>query len=165
MTIDKAVPSIAILGWCDRATKIEGTHPALAHINIQVLSPSRVSHFFPVDLRGTTFIVGMYSPKLGDSFSVEFQHSDGSKAFDFVLNLNGIQVFDQDTAEYRRLEGNLDVQMGWTFQTLQIQNNLLILKPDSFKAVLKSGGQEQFLGTFHLLHSSLPLTPQIKLQH
>ena len=157
MTNDLAAPRIAIIGWCDRSTRIAGTHPAFAHINIQGLSPSRISHFFPVDLRGTTFVVGTYNVKSGDSFSVEFQHSDGSKAFDILLNLNSIQVFDQDTAEFRQWDGTSGFQVGWLFQTLQIENTLLILKPDSFKAVLKSGGQEQFLGTFHLLHATLPL--------
>jgi hypothetical protein len=156
MNNDSAAPRIAILGWCDRAIRIQGLHPAFAHINIQGLGPLRVSHFFPFSLRGTTFVIGMYNPKAGETFAAEFRYSNGTKAFDLVLNMANVQVFDGVANEYRELDGASNIRPGWIFQTIQLPNDLLIEKPDVFSAFLKSDGQEQFLGSFPLLHASLP---------
>jgi hypothetical protein len=151
------VPRVAILGWCDRATRIEGTHPALSHINIQGLTQTRFSHFFPTNIKGTNFVVGVYNPRAGESFLIEFRQSDGSLAFNTQLTASNLQQFDGATSEYRELDSTTSPRTGWMFLTIQISDDVLILKPDSFEAFLKSGNQEHYLGTFHLLHASLPL--------
>jgi hypothetical protein len=147
-------PNLALLGWCDRAARIEGVHPAFAHVNVQGLSQVRFSHFFPINLRGTTLALGLYNPRPGDKFSVEFVDSDNNKVFDFEFSLNSVMQFDS-TLGTRELDANTVDNLGWTFHTAKIENNLLIAKPDAFKALLRLNGQEQFLGYLHLLHAPL----------
>jgi hypothetical protein len=160
MTGQISAPRIALLGWCERASQVQGVHPALPQMNIQGISHGRFSHFFPVGVRGLTFVVGMYNPVLGESFTVEFKHSDGTKAFDFVLQVNELQTYDPETNQYRTLDDNPDLRKGWVFQTVQIQGEALILKPDTFQAVLKSATEEHYLGSFALGHASLaPYSP------
>jgi hypothetical protein len=156
MTMDTLTPSLAILGWCDRAARIEGLHPAFAHTNIQGLSQTRFSHFFPVDLRGLTLALGLYNPRPGDTYAVEFRYPDGTKSFDFVLNLSNVTEADLATAQVKQLDGKSGEELGWLFHALRFENDLLILKPGTLRAVLKVNGQEQFLGYFHLLHASVP---------
>ena len=145
-------PRVALLGWCDRAAAIEGVHPALACTNIQGLSYTRVSHFFPLSLQGATLIFGLYNPQAGESFVVEFLHSDGAKAFDVTLNVSQVQVFD---ATLTQAAGRHLV--GWLVQAVQVSNNLLVVRPDRLNAFLKVNGEQRFLGSFNLLHAPVPL--------
>ena len=155
MTVSVSTPNLALLGWCDRAARIEGANPAFSHTNIQGLAQTRFSNIFPVSLRGITLAWCLYNPKPGDSFFVEFQYPEGSKAFDFTLTLGDVMQFDMETQENRRLE-SMPIDLGWTVQTCQIGTDVLVLRPGSYKAVLKCEGQEQFLGYLHLLHSYPP---------
>src|SRR5260370_841034 len=148
-------PRIAIIGWCDRAARIEGVHPALTHTNIQGLTTSRVSHIFPLSIRGITLLLCMYDPKAGESFSVKFRHSDGTWAFDITMNLTAVQNFDPERKEYSNMDTGSQMP-GWHFQTDQVSTDVLILRPDTLSAFLVSNGEEQFLGSFNFLHGSLP---------
>jgi hypothetical protein len=144
------------MGWCDRAAAIEGTHPAFAFTNIQGLSYSRVSHFFPFSLEGATLIFGLYNPKSQESFIVEFRHSDGSKAFDLTLNVSSLQVFDPERKRFIDATA-VPTSAGWLVQMIRIGGPVLIVRPDTLRAFLKGSGEDLFLGSFNVLHASLPL--------
>jgi len=148
-------PRVAIMGWCDRAARIEGPHPALTHMNIQGLTCSRVSYLFPLSLRGITFLVSLYNPKAGESFTVQFRYSDGAKAFDITMNLAKSQLFDPERQEYVDLNAGTEAH-GWYFFTTQVANDVLITKPDTLNAFLTSPTGEQLLGSFNFIHASLP---------
>lgn len=149
------IPRVALVGWCDRAARIEGSHPALTCTNIQGLTSSRVSHLFPLSLQGATLVFGIYNPKPGESFAIEFRHSDGTKAFDFGMNLTGVQIFEHERKMYIDSDSPSAAQ-GWYFQTIQVPNHVPINRPDTLAAFLKSESGEQFLGSFNLLHASVP---------
>jgi len=85
-----STPNIAILGCGDLAARIEGSPPAFAHTNIQELSQTRLSHFFPVSLWGITLLV-ISSLRAEHAFTVEFRNSEAIKVFDFALSLNSVQ--------------------------------------------------------------------------
>jgi hypothetical protein len=148
-------PRVAIFGWCDRAARIEAVHPALSNMNVQGLGNSRVSHIFPLSLRGLTFLLSLYNPKAGESFVIQFRHSDGARAFELNMNLTKTQVFDHDRKEY--VDGGADLgELGWLVVTSQVANDVLIMKPDTLKTFLVSDGGEKLLGSFNLLHAPLP---------
>ena len=155
-TIQAQAPRVAVLGWCDRAARIESAHPALSHISIQGLSGTRVSHFFPFSLRGSVFVLGVYNGRPGEVLTVEFRHSSGNTAFGFQLIVNNILKFDEESKSYQIVENSGNVQQGWFFQTFSIDTEVLILEPDTLKAFLVGNGAEQFLGQFHLVHASHP---------
>jgi hypothetical protein len=154
-SLSRHAPRVAIVGWCDRAARIEGPHPAFTCTNIQGLTSSRVSHLFPLSLQGTTLIFGIYNPKPGESFAIEFRHSDGTKAFDFAMSLTSVQIFEHDRKGYIDL-ASPPASQGWYFQTIQIPNHVPIKCPDTIAAFLKSEEGEQLLGSFNLLHASVP---------
>ncbi len=152
----EGAPRVALMGWCDRAATIEGPHPAFAFTNIQGLSYSRVSHFFPFSLEGTTLIFGLYNPKAQESLSVEFRHSDDSKAFDLTLNVSQLQVFDPVSKQFIDATA-VPLSAGWLVQMIQIVGPVLITRPDTLRAFLKGSDEDRFLASFHVLHASLPL--------
>jgi hypothetical protein len=149
------VPRIALLGWYDRAARIEGPHPAFSCTNIQGLNYSRVSNIFPFSLRGLTLVAALYNPIAGETLNIEFRHSDGAKAFDLTMNLAKVQIFEQERNQFVD-SGTAPLPLGWFLVTTQLANDVLVLRPDTFCAFLKSKGGEQFLGSFNLLHASLP---------
>ncbi len=149
------VPRVALLGWCDRAAAIEGPHPALSHTNIQGLSYSRVSYIFPFSLRGVTLVLGLYNPVAGEAFSIQFRYSDGAKAFDLTMNLTKIQVFEQERNQYID-RGTALQPFGWYVMSTQVPNDVLVMRPDTLGAFLKSERGEQFLASFNLVHATLP---------
>lgn len=148
-------PRIALMGWCDRAARIETHHPALAHTNIQGLTYSRVSHIFPLNMRGITLVLAIYNPEPGESFTVQFRHSDGARAFDLTMNLNVAQVFDQEQKKY--VEAKKGEESGWHIIATQVGTDVLVMRPDILKAYLLSADGEQFLAFFNLVHASIPL--------
>jgi hypothetical protein len=149
-------PRVALLGWCDRAARIEGPHPAFTCTNIQGLNYSRVSNIFPFSLRGLTLAAALYNPIAGETINIQFRHSDGAKAFDLTMNLAKVQVFEQERNQY--VDSAVTPQpLGWYLMTSQVANDVLVMKPDTLAAFLKSDGGEEFLGSFNLLHASLPL--------
>lgn len=148
-------PRVAIIGWCDRAARIEGPHPALTHTNILGLTSSRVSHMFPLSMRGMTLVVCLYNPKAGESFTVQFRHSDGTKAFDLTMNLAKVQVYELGEKQYT--DAGIGSQApGWNVIITQVATEVLIMRPDTLNAFLISPDREQLLGSFNLLHASLP---------
>jgi len=160
MRNEQHTPRIALLGWCERASQVAGLHPAMPQINIQGLSQGRFSHFFPVSVQGLSFVVGIYNPTEGESFTVEFRHSDGTKAFDFVLNLNEIQTYDPAISQYRPLHDGEAKNKGWTFQIVHAAGDSLVIRPDTFRAMFKDGSTEHYLGSFAIGHVSVaPYSP------
>src|SRR5262245_2290830 len=67
-----SAPRIALLGWCDRFVEVKAGHPAMWHINLLGLAPHRVSTFYPISLDGYHLVFGIYEPKAGETFVVEF---------------------------------------------------------------------------------------------
>jgi len=149
------VPRVALLGWCDRAARIEGPHPAFTYTNIQGLNPSRVSNVFPFSLRGLTLVAALFNPVPGETLNIEFRHSDGAKAFDLTMNLAKVEAFETGLDRYVE-SPTISQPLGWFFITTQIANDVLVVKPDTLTAFLKSDDGDQFLGSFNLLHASLP---------
>jgi hypothetical protein len=75
----------------------------MPQLSIQGISHGRFSNFFPISVRGLTMVMGVYSPRNGESFTIEFRHSDGTKAFDFVVKINDIQTYDPAVNEFREV--------------------------------------------------------------
>ena len=153
---NEITPRVVIVGWCDRAARIEGPHPALAQTNIQGLTSSRVSHIFPLSLRDLTLVLCLYNPKAGESFAVRFRHSDGAKAFDLTMSLANVQVYELGDKRYTDSPAGSQ-ELGWHVMTTQVANDVLIVRPDTLNAFLITPDGEQLLGSFNLLHASLPL--------
>jgi hypothetical protein len=149
-------PRVALLGWCDRAAKIEGLHQALAHINVQGLSHTRISHIFPFTMRDMTFVVGLYNPRPGEALAVEFRHSDGSKAFDLTMTIAKMEVFEHGLNQYVEPRA-VPEPLGWYMVTTQVANDVFVVRPDTLSAFLKTEEGEHFLASFNLLHAPLPL--------
>ncbi len=94
-----STPNIAILGCGDLAARIEGSPPAFAHTNMQELSQTRLSHFFPVRVCGITLLV-ICSLRAEHAFTVEFRNSEAIRAFDFALSLNSVHRFDSAALKF-----------------------------------------------------------------
>ena len=91
-------PNLAILGCGDLATRIEGLPPAFAHTNIQELSQTRLSPFFPVGLCGITLLV--IGLRAEHAFTVEFRNSEAIRVFDFAPSLHGVHRFDSAAMKF-----------------------------------------------------------------
>jgi hypothetical protein len=155
MTPNSSTPRIAMLGWCDRASKIQGLHPALGYLNIQALSFARISYIFPFDMYRATFVLAIYEPRLNETFRIEFRHSDGSKAFELQVTLNSLQVLTIDGSE--QVDSlPASTTLGWRIAPISFEQHVTIFRPDDLSAFLIGDESEQFLATFHLLHASAP---------
>ena len=91
-------PNLAILGCGDLAARIEGSPPAFAHTNIQELSQTRLSPFFPVGLCGITLLV--IGLRAEHAFTVEFRNSEAIRVFDFAPSLHGVHRFDSAAMKF-----------------------------------------------------------------
>jgi hypothetical protein len=127
----------------------------MPQLSIQGISHGRFSNFFPISVRGLTMVMGVYSPRNGESFTIEFRHSDGTKAFDFIVKINDIQTYDPAVNEFREVnEVEAAAVKGWVFHTAQIHEAVLVFKPDTLYAILKDGAEEYPLGAFALGHAT-----------
>jgi hypothetical protein len=94
-----STPNIVILGCGDLAVRIEGSPPAIGHTNIQELSQTRLSPFFPVSLCGITLLV-IYSLRAQHAFTVEFRNSEAIRVFDFAFSLNSVHRLDSAAMKF-----------------------------------------------------------------
>lgn len=150
-------PRIAFLGFCDRAETITKGHHVFWHRNIMGLSPSRVFHVLPVNLRGQMIATALFRPRPGDAFKLVFRCAAAQKEFEITLELSSVVQSERRGAskpvEHAEVEQGFD---GWVVDCYPLTADMLIYEPGVYKIYLRSNSHETCLGEVSIVNLALP---------
>jgi len=155
-------PRLALLGWCDHAVEVTAGLPAFWHKNILGLSFVRVSHVYPLGLRGHKLLIAIYQPKIGETFQLVFRRSNRDLAFEITFTASSGEIHDKADGPPRKAEPGTFLP-GWICDVVEVEPNALVPEPDRYDSFLRDEhGQERFLASLPFLHSpAQQLTPEV----
>jgi hypothetical protein len=158
-----AAPRFAFFGFCERTDTITEGHFVFWKQNLLGVSPSRVFHVFPSNLRGTTLVMAVYQPHAGDSFKLVFRGTEGQAQFDLVMQIASA-VASAHQADAKILEKKIDsglLHRGWVFLVNPLNNDVVVYSPGTYDVFLTTGEVEEYIGTVVFAHVPVaPYTPE-----
>ncbi len=154
---EEAVPRIAFLGFCDRAETItKGSH-AFWHQNILGLSPSRVFHILPVNLRGQIVATAIFRPRPGDAFTLIFRCAPQKREFDITFGVSEVTQSQRPSGakpvEKIQVEDAFD---GWILACYPLLVDVFVYESGVYKIYLRSDSGETCLGEVSILNLEMP---------
>jgi hypothetical protein len=151
------VPRVAFLGFCERIAEVRAGHPALWHNNILGVANSKVSHVYPLNLRGHKVLLAIHSPFVGEEIRFICRGLTTKKSFEFSLHLSGAIEHGAQADVLTREELQPGAALsGWVFLPNTFNADIIVVEPDTYAVFYISPAGEHFLCEVGLGHAPLP---------
>ncbi len=156
---DALAPRLAFLGFCERAETVTEGHVVFWKMNILGVSNSRAFYIFPTNLRGLTLALGIFQPRIGESFKLVFRGAQGQPPFDITFQLASAVRTDigSDSVVLETALTAAASAPDWQFLTNEINVDIFVSSAGIYEVLLASGDRERRVGTINLVH--LPVAP------
>jgi hypothetical protein len=156
LNIPKA-PRLAFLGFCDRVAEITNGPPLFWYRDLLGISMVRVSHLFPLNLKGQKLVAAIYDPRSGDNFKLLFRGGESQQPFEISLL---VQMTQHPGAENATITGpsvaDGSVVAGWFLIANEISTDVMVNEPGEYRVFFSSGVSEEYVGTAILAHAAVP---------
>ncbi|MBU1206396.1 MAG: DUF4263 domain-containing protein [Proteobacteria bacterium] len=155
----KSIPSIGFLGYVERYSLVQNTHPRLWKYNILGFKQIIFSYIYPLTLRGGGFAFSIYDMNPDESFALKWRDNDGVEAATMNFRF-GELPFDLDLSKQKSLTEAPIIKTDaiipnvhkstWAFLVLPVSGmELTIPKPGLYHLWLLEEGSETKVGSLN----------------
>jgi len=151
-------PTFALIGFCDRATEVVGSHPILRYKDILGLSSVLLSHVYPLSLKNQKIACALYTPRVGSKYKLIFRGDPPLKPFDLDLEIASAEQYtiDASSAKPASVSAGTSIVDGWLFCLPEVGNDVMVMEPGSYQVFLSENGAEYPLGVIIFAHATVP---------
>lgn len=154
------VPRLAFLGWCDGFARVENPLTHLLQTNLLGLSEIRISHIYPLSLKGMIAVLAFYRLEVGEQFEMVFRGSAGTPAFAIQAKIDSAQQTDLLRDETTEVSPGAFMP-GWFLHGARIDSDIVVNEPGQYDVFHKTSDGEIYLGKVFFFHApAQPLTPE-----
>lgn len=154
-----SVPRVAFLGWCDRYAENKAGQPIFWHHHLVGVSQNRVSCIYPLPLQGQHLLVGIYEPRAGESFYLEFRERTLGRTVDLSIQIESMELIDPLSGA-TQTGTDSSAFPGWALRVVGLNKDFMIMEPGKYEVYLKIGSNDHFLGeTQFAFATPAPLSP------
>lgn len=118
------------------------------------LSSVRVSHIFPLNLRGYSLVLCFYDMTLGETLILQFRDSAGATILSLTINPTSVESVDS-SQNMQIIDEKGKCIPGWQTQVAQIEPTVILMKPDKLDVFLKAESGDQYVGSLHFVHGQV----------